>query len=365
MRAPLRWERCIVQHDSDVLAFIKEFFGEKHRKALLIAGAGFDPRATRLCELLSAEMPGRLQALLLREERPNAEAELVRRAEQNLEKLTKLVRDSIVISLDIFAPADNAVIGGREAVKAVSKISVTEFTEVIVDSSALSRGVTFPIVKFVLDHLAVGRNVHVFVNDEPVTDEDICPVAWEQATWVHGFRGAHGTGSSETEPARLWLPQLVRGQNFALDLIYRMVQPHDVCPILPFPAADPKLPDHLIEAYATEMESGWQVDPRNIVYADEKSPLDLYRAIQRIDDARRIIFEGIGSQIILSPIGSKLLSMGALLAALERDFPVVYVEAISYKVDFAKLDQHRQTPGSLVHLWLEGEAYAQQQAGHA
>jgi hypothetical protein len=362
MRAPLRWERCIVQHDSDVFAFITDFFGQKHRKALLIAGAGFDPRATRLCELLSAAMPGRLQAMLIREERPNAETELVQRAEQNLEKLTKLVRDSIVIPLNIFAP-DNAVIGGREAVKAVSRVVTTDFTEIIVDSSALSRGVTFPIVKFVLER-AAGRNVHVFVNDEPITDEDIFPVAWEQATCIHGFRGNLGTGS-ELKPARLWLPQLVRGQNSALDLIYRMVEPHDVCPVLPFPAGDPKLPDRLIEAYATEMESGWKVDPRNIVYADEKSPLDLYRAIQRIDDARKIIFGGIGSQIVLSPIGSKLLSMGALLAALERDFPVVYVEAIAYKVDFGTLDQHRQGPGSLVHLWLEGEAYAEQKTGQA
>jgi hypothetical protein len=110
------------------------------------------------------------------------------------------------------------------------------------------------------------------------------------------------------------------------------------------------------------MESGWQVDPRNIVYADEKSPLDLYRAILRIDDARKIIFEGIGSHIVLSPIGSKLLSMGALLAAVERDFPVIYVEAIAYKVDFALLEKRRQESGTLVHLWLKGEAYEQQSA---
>jgi len=63
---------------------------------------------------------------------------------------------------------------------------------------------------------------------------------------------------------------------------------------------------------------------------------------------------------VLSPLGSKLLSMGALLAALEREFPVVYVEAIAYKVDFALLEKRRQERGSLVHLWLQGEAYEQQ-----
>jgi len=83
----------------------------------------------------------------------------------------------------------------------------------------------------------------------------------------------------------------------------------------------------------------------------------------RIDDARKVIFQGRGSQIVLSPIGSKLLSMGALLAALERDFPVVYVEAVAYKVDFDRLEKTRQEPGSLVHMWLEGEAYEQPNAG--
>jgi hypothetical protein len=345
-----------------VFTFINEFFGQKHRSALLIAGAGFDPRATRVCGLLSKRMTQRLQAVLIREERPNAEAELCRRAEENLAALVKMVPTAKVASLNIFA-ADNAVIGGREAVKTVAQIQLAEFTDVIVDGSALSRGVTFPIVKFLLEK-AGGKNIHVFVTDEPVTDEDIAPIAWEQASSIHGFRGNLGS-VSELKPARLWLPQLVRGQNFALDLIYKMVQPHDVCPILPFPASDPRLPDRLIEAYATEMESGWKVDPRNIVYADEKSPLDLYRAILRIDDARKIIFEGIGSQIVLSPVGSKLLSMGALLAALERDFPVFYVEAIAYKVDFKLLDQRGPEAGSLVHLWLEGEAYEQQETGQA
>src|SRR5207302_1561354 len=71
MKVPWKWERCIVQHDAYVLEFIKDFFGQNNRTVLLIAGAGFDPRATNICELLSATLEKRLRALLLREERPN------------------------------------------------------------------------------------------------------------------------------------------------------------------------------------------------------------------------------------------------------------------------------------------------------
>ena len=42
--------------------------------------------------------------------------------------------------------------------------------------------------------------------------------------------------------------------------------------------------------------------------------------------------------VILSPLGSKALAAGALMAAMERDFPVAYVESMSYSVNFEELD---------------------------
>jgi hypothetical protein len=44
------------------------------------------------------------------------------------------------------------------------------------------------------------------------------------------------------------------------------------------------------------------------------------------------------------------------MAAIERDFPVMYVEALDYTADLASLEKRR--PGELVHIWLQGEAYA-------
>ena len=38
MIAAQRWERCIVQRDSDVITFIQDFLSQAHRKVLLIAG---------------------------------------------------------------------------------------------------------------------------------------------------------------------------------------------------------------------------------------------------------------------------------------------------------------------------------------
>jgi hypothetical protein len=225
--------------------------------------------------------------------------------------------------------------------------------------SALSIGVAFPVVRHLLE-LASKRhlNLHVIVADEPETDEGIESTAGEVADTVHGFRGGWGL-DEHSRAARLWMPQLARGKRAVLERIHQRVQPHAVCPILPFPARNPRLPDELIEHYGEEFENAWQVDARDIVYASEHGPVDLYRTILRTDDARKRVFAEVGgSQIILSPVGSKALALGALMAALERDFTIMYVEAISYVADFAKVDAVRAAqPGELLHVWLHGEAY--------
>ena len=61
--------------------------------------------------------------------------------------------------------------------------------------------------------------------------------------------------------------------------------------------------------------------------------------------------------LILSPLGSKLMALGALMAALERNLPIVYLESISYEFETkmpVKID-----PPNLIHICLEGEVYPQ------
>ncbi len=52
-------------------------------------------------------------------------------------------------------------------------------------------------------------------------------------------------------------------------------------------------------------------------------------------------------------MGSKVLALGALLAALERDLPVAYLEAIAYEV----ADTAAAAKPNLVHVWLAGDVY--------
>ena len=141
-------------------------------------------------------------------------------------------------------------------------------------------------------------------------------------------------------------------------MLYDFVDPHDTCPILPFPASNPRLSDVLAQEYRTELESTWSVDARDIVYADEGDPVDLYRTILRLDDLRQPVFkEAGGSLLVLSPLGSKVMALGALMAALERDLPVAHLEPIGYELKVS-VPKTMERP-NLIHIWLEGEVYPQ------
>jgi hypothetical protein len=355
----LRWDRCVDHRQEEARDFVAEYFEEAKRQVLLLTGAGFDPRSLQACNAVSSVAGDRLRGVFIREERPNPSQELVDRAISNLQGMIHTVPSHEILKVEIFSP-DGAVIGGRRITSAVAGFDLTRTTDVVVDFSSLSIGVTFPVVRHLLERAEKEHssfNLHLMTVHNPALDEAIEVVASDAVGTIHGFRG--GLGLQETvEAARLWLPQLVRGQRAILNRIYRSIEPHDVCPILPFPATNPRMPDDLIEHYLDEFANIWEVDAHDIVYADENSALDLYRTTVKIDDARRRVFEAIGgSLLILSPLGSKLLAIGALMAAVERDFPVVYVEPIGYAIDPPRFDEQSAREGNLVHIWLHGEVY--------
>ncbi|AFL89325.1 hypothetical protein Terro_3094 [Terriglobus roseus DSM 18391] len=353
-----RWARCIMHRDGQAPQFLREWFSSESKKAFFIGGAGFDPRSTAVARFLKHLAKCAITGILIREHRPLAPAHLLAGAEKNIAELLQLIPNLQIRDIDIFADNDLALVGGRQAAKIAKAIDWENATDIVVDCSALSRGVIFPLVRSILEISSTPVNLHLLVIDNASLDDGIVAEPAERASTMHGFRGRLGLESSQ-HSAVLWLPQLVPGHKDSLSKIHSSLEPkpHDICPILPFPSRDLRKPELLITEYSVELESTWGVDPRNVVFASESNPLDLYRSILRIDDERGQVFkETGGSLLVLSPIGSKLLSLGALMAAIERDFPVVYVEALNYK--FTPSVANQEFAGDrLVHLWLEGEAY--------
>ena len=357
-----RWDPCVAHHADEVNEFLYHYFSRSDRKVVLVAGAGFDPRSCAVATRLS-DTATRVRALLIKENRPNPPQEQLDRAEANAKALLAALPDQQVVPIEIFG-SDGAVVGGRNIIAILSRHCFDGVTDVIVDISALSVGTSFPIIRYFVERIGCGKeaaNLHLLIAHNPRLDADILSIASDLPGYVHGFRGS-STLFDTADAARLWLPQLAKGRRSALGRLYDFIEPHDTCPILPFPASDPRLGDALAEEYLTELESTWSVDTRNIVYADEGDPLDLYRTILRLDDLRQPVFaETGGSMLVLSPLGNKVMALGALMAALERDLPIVHLESIGYELK-ARVPMEVDNP-NLIHVWLEGDVYPQPRPG--
>jgi hypothetical protein len=200
-------------------------------------------------------------------------------------------------------------------------------------------------------------NIHLFVMSDPELDEEIVSEHADHPMYIPGFDG--GASLSEAADAtKLWVPQLVVGKKDALRRIFEFLEGPETCPVLPFPSKNPRRGDVLIEEFIIELESAWEVDPRNYIYTAEDEPLDLYRTLLRLANARDKVYAAQSdSLMVLSPVGSKCTAIGALMAAIERNFPVVYLETLSYTATTESLATSYSDEAYPIHLWLTGDPY--------
>jgi len=355
------WSNCITHADDDVNDFIEAYFVEPNRRCLLVAAAGFDPRSKIIAEMLAKTLGPRLAALFIREERRSPDAALIGQADRNEKDLRLLVPSCTVEHVQIFGD-DGAEVGGTRVAALLSELSIDDgVTDVVLDMSALSIGIGFPAAKLLLAECEnfPGRAFHILIVSNPDLDDGIASEPAERAMPVKGFSGA-GRLVHSLEKATMWMPQLSRGRNAALAKINASVGDcYKICPVLPFPAADPRKADALIGEYQNELANDWEVDPRDIVYVSEHNPLDSYRTISTLKERYHRTVEGTyAPEIILSPIGSKVMAVGALMAAIEHDLAVHYVETARYEFSNTygpqKEEQERGT--YLLHILLSGPA---------
>lgn len=353
-----RWASAIGFRGQEFLTFGTEYFGDDNRQTLLFAAAGFDPRSPLLAERIASWAASRLTAVLIREERPEAAPNLRDLADMHERRLLTALPNALVEAVAMFDETDMAVIGGRRAAAIAANANLDGITDIVVDISAMSVGTSFPLVAALIERVRpLGCNLHAVVVSDPVLDEAIRPQPTESVTAVHGFRGELGLDHT-AEAARLWLPQLASGRRGLLDRVFREIAPHDICPIVPFPAQHPRAGDELIDEYRPDLVGAWEIDTRNIIYAAEDDPLDVYRTILDLDDARQMVFDGHGGSLcILTPVGSKVLALGVLMAALERNFPVRHVEAVGFAAQSVLLDNYSPDRAVFAHVWLSGDPY--------
>jgi hypothetical protein len=193
----------------------------------------------------------------------------------------------MIVDVEVLSCEDGAVVGGHRAVQLLREQGAicNGMIDIVLDMSALSLGISLPIARYLFEAsgaVGSGVNLHIMVASHPQLDAAILSVPSDVVDPIRGFSGGIDLAESDQDP-KIWLPHLAPGRTSALQLIRDKLQgPVSVCPVLPLSQRDPRAADRLIAEFESELYQDWEVDPRNLVYAIEDDPLDVYRTITAI-----------------------------------------------------------------------------------
>lgn len=373
-----RWNDYFMRGADEFAPFWQDLLAYGDRRVLFILGHGFDRRMCLGVEAIAGAREGGVRDAIVIEydEGPRSHSQAyagLRR--QNGERLQSLLegRGNVTRRRITMFTSDGRHVGARSITNEFETMAeFASYSDVVVDVSALPRGLYFPLLSKLLslfDRDAGERkrpNLHVVVAHSPSLDRRIIDEGVEEnASFLHGFSAASFEREATKDQPRIWIPLLGRAQKIQLDRIYELVSPHEICPLLPSPANNPREADDLVLEYRELLFDQLRVEPQNFIYASEANPFEVYRQLMRSILHYRDALEPLGGcKAVLAAMSSKLLSVGALLAAYELsqwrsgpdrvDVGVAHVDAQGYRVQ--ETDEEERAV-ELYSLWLCGECY--------
>jgi hypothetical protein len=372
----LRWKDYFLREGEQFDAFWNLFLNDLKRDVLFVMGLGFDVRmCDGLDKILSLGGKGKRDVALLKfDEGPNSPSNIyLEQRKANLARIEKLIdgRGEIDHRMIKMYSEQGRKIGARHiAENFKSSTEFHNYSDVVIDISALPRGLYMPLLSKILTLFDsdqkdnIHRNLHVIVSHSPVVDGSIVEEGLEEsASYLFGFAAATLESESTSEQPKIWIPVLGKRQQLQLERINEFVTPDEICPLLPSPAQNPREGDSILIEYRELLFDQLRVEPRNIIYAAESNPFEVYRQLMRtILDYNKSLLPLGGCKIALSAMSSKLASIGVLLAAYELDrrhpkiiVGVANVESQGYSI----LPQYGPQPKpTLYTMWLSGECYA-------
>lgn len=351
----------------------ENFAGFWHRRAsepgvrvLMILAVGFDPRClvslNTLANLGHGNPVDYIALKLIARFALGARAVTDKLARENMEKLLNM-KACRKVAIPEIETHDNEGhnVAGRATLAYMGRAADTlrSYTDVVVDISGMPRGVFFPLIAYLLRLVAKGvfPNLHVTVVEDPSLDARITGREYGQADYLHTFR-------HQGDEKFVWMPLIGMNEVIRLDKIYSKIKGNciEICPILPFPARSLRRVDEIAVQHSEILFERFLVSPDNLLLCDERNPFDVYRKIIEVEEYYRQRFAavpGIGKvTTVASPLSTKSLSLGLLLAAVERSLPVCHVEAGAYQVD---VDDQGALACDLssapTEIWLAGEPY--------
>jgi hypothetical protein len=362
-------------------------FDRRKARVLYIAGCGFDIRTQTVvrdfvrslqessadvehAELLLIEFRGyRLDDALKEQTSNNGTA---------LKEIFSVLGGHQAVAFGSSTPGDDisASTALRQGVEKVQK-HLDGMTDIVLDVSSLPRVVYLSILTSILSVLvpnkdapnalyADGVTFQVLVAEDAALDSKIqSEDPSNDLIYVPGFSGALQAESFQDWPL-VWFPVLGEGKVSQLEKVMNQVIPAnaEICPVLPHPSRDARRADRLLIQYKEPLFDARETPTGNILLAHEGHPFEAYRqlfgAMMRYRKSMSIMG---GCRLVVTPLASKLITIGAGLACFEMqpsDVSANYRVAIPYAEPtryIASPDDLKKSKPEIAALVLTGHAY--------
>lgn len=333
-----------------------------------IIGIGFDPRSLTAINKLASCSPKPIDCIALNLVPPSELSENHKKLEDLTQRNITAFKDirniNILDQQDVsLKDSEGYLSGGRNATNNIYRLinEISRHRDVVVDISGLPRTIFFPLIAYLHEESRKNHihNLHVVVTEDSSLDNRITSGEFGNPDYLYTFRPTQTDG----DPKFIWLPVLSSSESNRFGKIHDQIEKDcaEICPILPFPAKDLRKSDGILMQMHSVLFERMYVSKNNLILCDEDSPFDIYRKIVNVYDYYRQTLSELpdlsGITTVVSPLASKLLSLGMLLAAIERKLGVCYAEAGSYQIegDITSLTVAENVLP--IEIWLTGEPY--------
>jgi hypothetical protein len=384
------WQHYVFRRGMGVSDMWDRLFRDRSLNLLYIGGRGFDPRAQTTIEQFvrsvssSGAKVDAADLLLVGFERYELDGDLRAATEENaaiLQDRFSVLGQTEVLNMDARDEGEDELSTSNALRKGVEAIltRVPGRTDIVLDVSSLPRVAYLAIMTGLLYRLVPDKtapnalaahnvNLQVLVAEDSRLDSVIRsedPNA--DLVTIPGFSTAMYAESMQDWPM-VWFPILGENRlgqfNMVMNAAAAIPSDAEICPIIPHPSRGLRRAERLLIEYKPLLFDKLQIPVSNVLYVSESNPFETYRqllgAMERYRKSLTILG---GCRLAVTPLSSKLVTLGAGLACFEMRLgkmddcgvTMPYAEPMRYVATKADLASANSEIASLV---LTGNAYA-------
>jgi hypothetical protein len=389
------WKHYVFRRGAQVPAMWDRLFADRHVRLLYIAGRSFDVRAQAPMDAFienvrtSGHIIDKADLLLVTLTGYQLSDDLVTQTERNaarLEAAFRTIDGTVPVSIKQVSMSSSAA-KEEEDVSASNALRygtervlnhLTDHTDIILDVSSIPRIAYLALMTGLLSRLvtekhgssplrAGGMNLQVLVAEDASLDSRIHALdPSNDLVLIPGFSSVLHAESIQDWPL-VWFPILGENRVSQFQKIAdSMIPPSaEICPVLPHPSKDLRRADRLLVEYKVPLFDTRQTPATNILYAHEANPFETYRqlfgAMERYRESMQLLG---GCRLVVTPLASKLITLGAGLACFELrpsgmdenyGVAIPLPEPMRYQVSIEDL---RMSRPEIAALLLTGDAYS-------